>query len=29
MSCEQGRDSFEGLGIDERMGLKWVIKGRI
>jgi hypothetical protein len=23
------RDLFEGLGIDKRMGLKWVIKGRI
>jgi hypothetical protein len=23
------RGPFEGIGIDERMGLKWVIKGRI
>jgi hypothetical protein len=21
------RDSFEGLGIDERIGLKWVLEG--
>ena len=23
------RDPFEGLDIDERMGLKWALKGRV